>query len=140
MAGSTLNALTDAERIALREIVAFLNDGIRDMVRFAKTADDVDAQVRRLRAMAALMRALEDDVLVIDDDVVAVLADNHGQLRWMIEDHQEALCRLARRDPGMLYPGDDDFAGAEASTREELDGLLDEYTGSASVLQRAGVD
>jgi hypothetical protein len=137
--GGSHLSLTDTERIALREIVAFLNDGIRDMVRFAKTADDVDVQIPRLRAMAALMRALEDGELIVDDDVLAVLTDNHGQVHWMIEDHQDALRRLARRDPDMLYPGDDDFVGAEASTRDELDGLLDEYAGTRSLLSRAGV-
>jgi hypothetical protein len=132
-------ALTDTERIALREIVAFLDDGVRDMVRFAKTAADVDVQVPRLRALATFMRALEDGELIVDDDVLAILADNRGQLDWMIDDHRTALRRLARRDPDMLFPGDEDFAAEEVSTREELDRLLDEYAGTASLLHRAGV-
>jgi hypothetical protein len=131
--------LTDTERIALREIVAFLDEGVRDMVRFAKTADYVDVQVPRLRALAKIMRALEDDVLLVDDDVLAVVIDDNEQIVSMMEEHQDSLRRLARREDGILYPGDDDFEGAEASTREELDGLLDEYAGTTSILQRAGV-
>jgi hypothetical protein len=130
--------LTDAERIALRGLVAFLDDSIRDMVRFAKTADDVDVQVSRLRAMATLMRALENGELIVDDDVVVVVTDNHSTLLDMIGEHQDELRRLVARDPDIVGPGES-FESNEASAREELDGLLDEYTGSRSILSRAGV-
>jgi hypothetical protein len=130
--------LTGAERIALRSCAEGLNDGIRDMLQFAKTAADVDAQIPRLRALASIMRALEDDELAIDDDLVGVVAEERRQTLLMIEDHRDHLSRLAQGDRGSLFLGED-FAESEASSRAELDGLLDEYAGCTSVLQRAGV-